>query len=84
MIKVKIVSSDPSLNFEGEWEKNEPSGKIVADMTEKAKIKGIPIMVTIDNHDTYNISPQGQVLRGLLFDDRKLKNLKIGKEPRKA
>jgi len=83
MVYVKIISSDAELNFEGNWRERFDPQSILDEFTEKAKMKGIPVMITIERFGTYSISPHGQVLHGHLYDVEKLKEAQRGKRKRR-
>jgi len=72
MVYVKIVSSNPNLNFDGDWDKGGDPQSIVNELKKEAERFGIPVMVSFKDHETYSITPHGQVIRGALFDDDKV------------
>ena len=76
MVFVKIIASKAELNFEGDWDKDENPDNILDDLKKEAEDNGIPLMVTIKHHGTFSISPRGQILRGSLYDDDKLKKVR--------
>ncbi len=80
MVYVKIVCSDPEISYEGEWENDKHHEAILEEMKEKAEKNGIPIMITIDNMETFSISPSGQMVRGALFDIEKVKSVRDKRE----
>lgn len=71
-MEVEILCSDRSLAYHGEWQKDEAPEALVRRLLAEAKRRGIPIQLTVTGHGTWSIAPNGRVIRGALFLERKL------------
>ena len=71
-MKVKILCSEPSLAYRGEWQADDSPEALVRRLLGEAKRYGIPIQLTVTGHGTWSIAPNGRVIHGALFLERKL------------
>jgi len=71
-MKVEIVCSEPSLAYRGEWQGAGGPEMLVRRLLGEAKRRGIPIQLTVAGHGIWSIAPNGRVIRGALFLERKL------------
>ena len=71
-MKVEILCSEPGLAYSGEWQEDEEPEALVRRLLGEAKRYGIPIQLTVTGHGTWSIAPNGRVIRGALFLERKL------------
>jgi hypothetical protein len=76
-MKVEIVCSEPSLAYRGEWQADDGPEVLVRRLLGEAKRCGIPIQLTVVGHGTWSIAPNGRVIRGALFLERKLAKRKL-------
>ncbi len=71
-MKVEILCSEPGLAYSGEWQEDEEPEALVRRLLGEARRYGIPIQLTVTGHGTWSIAPNGRVIRGALFLERKL------------
>ena len=71
-MNVEIVCSEPSLAYRGEWQGARGPETLVRRLLGEAKRRGIPIQLTVAGHGTWSIAPNGRVIRGALFLEKKL------------
>ena len=69
---VEILCSEPGVAYRGEWQADEAPEALVRRLRGEAKQRGIPIQLTITGHGTWSIAPNGRVIRGALFLEKKL------------
>lgn len=77
-MKVEIVCSEPSLAYRGEWHGASGPEMLVRRLLGEAKRRGIPIQLIVAGHGAWSIAPNGRVIRGALFLERKLARKKSG------
>ena len=77
-MKVEILCSEPSLAYRGEWQADDKPEALVRRLLGEAKRYGIPIQLTVTGHGTWSIAPNGRVIHGALFLERKLARKKSG------
>jgi hypothetical protein len=75
-VQVEILCSAPALAYRGEWRADDAPDALVKQLLGEAKRRGIPIQLTVAGHGTWSIAPNGRVIRGALFLERKLANKK--------
>lgn len=77
---VEILCSEPALTYRGEWRAGDTPGSLVRRLLREARQRGIPIQLTVTGHGTWSIAPNGRVVRGALFLEKKLakKNQGLG------
>ena len=71
-MQVEIVCSEPGLAYRGVWLKDDSPEPLVRRLLGEAERRGIPIQLTVAGHGTWSIAPNGRVIRGALFLERKL------------
>lgn len=71
-MQVEIICSEPCLAYRGEWCADDASETLVQRLLGEAERRGIPIQLTVAGHGTWSIAPNGWVIRGALFLERKL------------
>ncbi len=71
-MKVEILCSEPGLAYSGEWKGDDGPEELVRRLLGEARRYGIPIQLTVTGHGTWSIAPNGRVIRGALFLERKL------------
>ena len=74
---VEVLCSEPGLAYCGEWQADDAPEALVRRLRGEAKQRGIPIQLTVTGHGTWSISPNGRVIRGALFLERKLAKKKL-------
>lgn len=77
-MEVEILCSHPSLTYRGEWRKDEVPEALVQRLLHEAKRRGIPIQLTVTGHGAWSIAPNGRVIRGALFLEKKLTRTRSG------
>jgi hypothetical protein len=77
-LKVEILCSEPGLAYSGEWQADDGPDTLVRRLLEKAKRYGVPIQLTVTGHGTWSIAPNGRVIKGALFLERKLPKKRAG------
>ena len=75
---VEILCSEPGLAYRGEWQADDAPEALVQRLLGEAKRRGIPIQLTVTGYGTWSIAPNGRVIRGALFLERKLARKKSG------
>ncbi len=75
-MKVAILCSEPFLAYRGEWQADDSPEALVRRLLGEAKRYGIPIQLTVSGHGTWSIAPNGRVIHGALFLERKLAHKK--------
>ena len=73
---VEILCSEPGLAFRGEWSGDGSPEALLRRLIGEAKRRGIPIQLSVAGHGTWSIAPNGRVIRGALFLERKLADKK--------
>ncbi|HZY31779.1 MAG TPA: hypothetical protein VFF86_09085 [Candidatus Methylomirabilis sp.] len=71
-MQVEIICSEPGLAYRGEWGADEAPATLIQRLLGEAKRRGIPIQLTVTGHGTWSIAPNGRIIRGALFLERKL------------
>ncbi|MGH7409739.1 MAG: hypothetical protein ACREJ6_01575 [Candidatus Methylomirabilis sp.] len=74
---VEILCSEPGLAYRGEWQTDDAPEALVRRLRGEAKQRGIPIQLTVTGHGAWSIAPNGRVIRGALFLERKLAKKKL-------
>lgn len=75
-MQVEILCSAPAVAYRGVWRADDAPDALVKQLLGEAKRRGIPIQLTVAGHGTWSIAPNGRVIRGALFLERKLANKK--------
>jgi hypothetical protein len=71
-VRVEIICSEPCLAYRGEWGADDRPEMLVRRLLKEATRRGIPIQLTVTGHGTWSIAPNGRVIRGALFLEKKL------------
>jgi hypothetical protein len=71
-VQVEILCSEPRLAYRGEWRADDAPGMLIQRLLAEAERRGTPIQLTVAGHGTWSIAPNGRVIRGALFLERKL------------
>jgi hypothetical protein len=71
-VTVEILCSEPELAFRGQWRGDGGPDALLRRLIGEAERRGIPIQLTISGHGTWSIAPNGRVIRGALFLEKKL------------
>jgi hypothetical protein len=71
---VRIICSEPSLVFDGEWVGTDTSQDIVEYAIAKARELDIPIHLEIKGLGIWSIAPNGKIMKGALFDCSRIKS----------
>ena len=74
---VEILCSEPTLAYRGKWQADDAPESLVRRLLREAKRRGIPIQLTVTGHGTWSIAPNGRVIRGALFLEKKLAKKKL-------
>ena len=74
---VEILCSEPALAYRGGWQADDAPEALVRRLLREAKRRGIPIQLTVTGHGTWSIAPNGRVIRGALFLEKKLAKKKL-------
>jgi len=77
-VQVEIICAEPRLAYRGEWWADDAPETLVQRLLGEAERRGIPIQLTVAGHGTWSIAPNGRVIRGALFLQRKLDKRKQG------
>lgn len=75
---VEILCSEPALAYRGEWRAGDTPGSLVRRLLREARRRGIPIQLAVTGHGTWSIAPNGRVVRGALFLEKKLAKKETG------
>lgn len=71
-VTVEILCSEPGLAYRGEWRGDESPEALLRRLIGEAKRRGIPIQLSVAGHGTWSIAPNGRLIHGPLFLEKKL------------
>jgi hypothetical protein len=77
-VTVEIRCREPALAYRGQWREDGSPEALLRRLIGEAKRRGIPIQLTVTGHGTWSIAPNGRVIRGALFLEKKLAKKKRG------
>lgn len=66
---VKIICSDESVAFEGEWE-GQSHQEVLEYAKQEAREKDMPVQVEIYGRGIWSITPDGRKMPGALFHEK--------------
>jgi hypothetical protein len=67
-MQVRIICSEPSLAYDGEWKKEDTPQQILEYVVAKARELDVPIHLEIEKLGIWSIAPNGKIMKGALFD----------------
>lgn len=73
-MQVKIICSEPSLVFDGEWKGGDTAQDIIEYAIARARELDIPIHLEIKGIGVWSIAPNGKVMQGALFECTRIKS----------
>jgi hypothetical protein len=76
-VQVEILCSEPRLAYRGEWRADDAPETLIQRLLGEAERRGIPIQLTVAGHGTWSIAPNGRVIQGALFLEKKLAREKL-------
>ncbi|MGH7369380.1 MAG: hypothetical protein ACREIN_00655 [Candidatus Methylomirabilaceae bacterium] len=75
---VEILCCEPALAYRGEWREDGSPKSLLRRLIGEATRRGIPIQLSVAGYGTWSIAPNGRVIRGALFLEKKLAKKKRG------
>jgi len=76
-VQVQILCSEPRLAYRGDWWADDAPETLIQRLLGEAERRGIPIQLTVAGHGTWSIAPNGRVIQGALFLEKKLAREKL-------